>query len=153
VLGRFPSDLPLLAAISRAALEGDAGEPLPAPKASNAGGGGGDSGGAGSGGGGLTEREGMLLGLLEQHPGFAEVAGAALRYGGGGGGGGEEQEGEEQAEGRGAVLGALCGHAGRLFQARRYAAAARFYGAAMAFAEVRALCHVGGSFAVAHHEW
>ncbi|KIY91428.1 hypothetical protein MNEG_16536, partial [Monoraphidium neglectum] len=94
----------------------------------------------------------MLLGLLEQHPGFAEAAGAALRYGGGGGGGGEEQEGEEQAEGRGAVLGALCGHAGRLFQARRYAAAARFYGAAMAFAETRAkavlcrcaaLCHMG----------
>jgi hypothetical protein len=124
VLGRFPADCDILARVAAAALD----QALPAAE--------------------LAEREEMLLGLLEQHQGFAAAAAAA-----GGSDGATTEGGAEEAaavkEGEGgaaapdaggspvaAVHSALCGHAAALFQGRRYQAAVGFYTAAMGFADV-----------------
>lgn len=137
VLGRFPRDCSLLASLAHAALDG----PCDTPPAASA-----APGGAAAQAAGLGEREGMLLGLLEAHPSFAQAAAAPAEGGGrskdGGAAGGDVTEAadglmeEGPTEGREAAYGVLCGHAARLFQARRFGAAVQFYSAAMAFAEV-----------------
>lgn len=115
LLGRFPGDCEALALTAAAALE-------PAHGA--------DGDAAllrGAEPGALEGCEAMVLALIEQHESFAEAAKAGARGRGDGGG-------PPPAAG---VHGALCVHAGRLFQARRFAAAARFYTAALDFADVR----------------
>jgi hypothetical protein len=111
LLGRFPGDCGLLAQMAAATLE----------SADGAGGGVSD----GTEPGALAGREAMVLGLLEQHQGFAEAAK-----------GGSDDSGGIGGCSAAGVHGVLCGHAGRLFQARRYAAATRFYTAALDFADV-----------------
>lgn len=84
-----------------------------------------DSAGAASGG--LSDREALSLALMEQHQELAQAAAA-------------------DAEQRNALYCALCGHAAKLFQGRRYIGAVKFYTAAMEFAEVRGGCmHVVGA--------
>ena len=148
LLGRYPGDTPLLAAIATAILAPRLAE---APT-SAAGGDGGcleglraAGGFAVDGAGCLSGREALLVALLEKHPAFSDSNG-----GDGGGPPAAEPAGEgtgqaptkETAEphrtnGRAAAHTALAAHAARLFHARRFGAATRFYAASLPFVEVR----------------